>query len=249
MSFEIEGKVAIVTGAARGIGRATALALAAAGARAVVVADNRAELVEQTAAAVCSSGCEGVAVETDVADQRSLERLIRGAVERFGALHILHNNAGIGEGAAGWPEVSAERVAAIADVNFRGVVLGTRLALEPIRDSGGGAIVHTASGAAFVPLAQQAVYAGSKAGVVHFTRACKPLAESHSVRVGCVCPGVVATEMVRETGVDGPAAWLQGVIDAVEVLSPEDIAAAVVELVRDPEAAGKVVDVANEPKR
>jgi 3-oxoacyl-[acyl-carrier protein] reductase len=247
--LEIAGKVAIVTGAARGIGRATAVALAVEGARAVVLADVRAELSEETAQLVRAADAEALVFETDVAELGALRRLIGETEERFGGLHILHNNAGIGEGATDWPDVPTERAGAIVDVNLRGVILGTRLALEPIRRSGGGAIVHTASGAAFVPLAPQAVYAATKAGIVHFTRSCQSLAESHGVRVSCVCPGLVATDMVQETGVDGPAPWLQQVIDGVEMLRPEDIAAKVVELIRDPKSAGEVVTVGNAPRQ
>jgi 3-oxoacyl-[acyl-carrier protein] reductase len=247
--LEIVGKVAIVTGAARGIGRATAVALAAEGARAVVLADVRAALSEETAKLVRAAGAEALVLETDVAEVDALRRLIAKTEECFGGLHILHNNAGIGEGTTDWPDVPTERAGAIVDVNLRGVILGTRLALEPMRRSGGGAVVNTASGGAFVPLPPQAVYVATKAGIVHFTRSCKPLEDSHGVRVSCVCPGLVATDMVQETGTDGPAPWLQPIIDGVEMLSPEDIAASVVELIRDPKSAGEVVNVGNAPRR
>lgn len=240
-------RVAMVTGAARGIGRATAHALARAGARAVVLVDVREDRLAETAALVRSAGSEALSCVADVASPSDLERTIAQTLDRFGALHVLHNNAGIGEGASDWPEVSAERVAAIVDVNLRAVVLGTRLALEPIERSGGGAIVHTASGAAFTPLPPQAVYASTKAGVVHFTRSCAPLAESHGVRVSCICPGLVATEMIAESGPDGPAPWLQSIVDQVEMLSPESIADAVLALIEDPESGGRVVEIHNDP--
>jgi NAD(P)-dependent dehydrogenase (short-subunit alcohol dehydrogenase family) len=214
----------------------------------VALADQRHSLSQETAALVREAGAEALAIETDVADVDSLRRLMEETEARFGGLHILHNNAGIGEGTSIWPEVSAERAAAIIDVNLRGVVLGTHLALEPMKRSGGGAIVNTSSGGAFVPLPPQAVYVATKAGVVHFTRSCIPLEESHGVRVSCVCPGLVSTEMVQETGHDGPAAWLQPVIDGVEMLSPEEVAAKVVELVRDPKSAGEIVIVGNAPR-
>ncbi len=246
--MEVSGKVAIVTGAARGIGRATALALATEGARAVVLADVRATLSQETAKLVRTAGAEALVLETDVAEADALRQLFSETEERFGGLHILHNNAGIGEGTTPWPEVSTERAGAIVDVNLRGVILGTQLALEPMRRSGGGAIVNTASGAAFTPLPPQAVYAATKAGIVNFTRSCKPLEDSHGVRVSCVCPGLVATEMVQETGTGGPAGWLQPIIDALEMLSTDDIAASVLELIRDPKSAGEVVTVANAPR-
>ncbi|MGE4607451.1 MAG: SDR family oxidoreductase [Myxococcota bacterium] len=247
--MDINGKVAIVTGAARGIGRATAVALASEGARAVVLADVRATLAQESASLVRAAGAEALVLETDVCQVDALRRLFTETEERFGGLHILHNNAGIGEGATDWPEVPTERAGAIVDVNLRGVILGTQLALEPMRRSGGGAIVNTASGGAFMPLPPQAVYVATKAGVVHFTRSCEPLEQSHGVRVSCVCPGLVATDMVKETGTDGrPAEWLRPFMESVEMLSPEDIAARVVELVRDPKSAGEVVSVENVPR-
>ena len=114
-AIEIDGKVAIVTGAARGIGRATALALAHAGAAAVVAADANLEGAKETAEAIGRAGCEGVALQTDVADLDSVSAMIDAAVSKFGALHILHNNAGIGEGTWNWPAVPPDRAAAIVD--------------------------------------------------------------------------------------------------------------------------------------
>src|SRR5690606_22887322 len=135
--------------------------LARAGARAVVLADVRKDLSAETAGLVRAGGADAWVRPTDVSSLDSLRGLFRETEERFGALHVLHNNAGIGEGATDWPEVADERVAEIVDVNLRGVILGTRLALEPLRRSGGGAIVNTASGAAFTPLPPQAVYAAT----------------------------------------------------------------------------------------
>lgn len=243
--MEIQDKIAIVTGAARGIGRATAEALAEAGARAVVLADVKRDLTEETATRVRDLGSEPFACEVDVSKPESLQDLFRETMDRFGGLHILHNNAGIHEGTSTWPDVPVERIAAIVDVNLRAVILGTHLAADAIQRSGGGAIVQTASGAAFTPLPPQAVYAATKAGVVHFTRSCVGMKASHGIRVSCVCPGLVETPLVAETGRDGPAPWLQSVLDGVNLLSPSDVAAKVLELIRDPESAGKVVSVEN----
>lgn len=247
--MDIDGKIAIVTGAARGIGRATAIALASEGARAVVLADLRATLSQETADLVRSAGAEPLVLETDVSQLDALRRLFTETEERFGGLHILHNNAGIGEGGTDWPEVRTERAVAIIDVNLRGVIVGTQLALEPMRRSGGGAVVNTASGGAFMPLPPQAVYVATKAGVVHFTRSCEPLGKTHGVRVSCVCPGLVETQMVRDSGGDGrPAEWLKPFMDSIEMLSPEDVADHVVALVRDPKSAGQVVSIDNVPR-
>ncbi len=243
--MEIEGRVAIVTGAARGIGRATAIALAKAGARAVALADLREEALEETADAVRAAGAEALPRATDVGDLGSLRGLFETVESSVGRLDILFNNAGLGEGPPDWPGIEPERAAAIVDVNLRGVILGTQLALPLMKRGGGGCIVQTSSGAAFVPLPPQAVYAATKAGVVHFTKSCIPLQESHGVRVTCVCPGLVDTDMPRETGDGRVAEWLEGMWTTTKLLRPEDIADAVLELIRKEDNAGEVRTVEN----
>ena len=247
--MDIQDKVAIVTGGARGIGRATAIALAQAGARAVIIADNREVQAQDTAEEIRGLGSQSVSLKVDTGDTDSLRSMIMEAANQFAGLHILHNNAGIGEGDRNWPEVETERAARIVDINLRGVILGTQLALPLIQRSGGGAIVNTASGAAFAPLPPQAVYAATKAGVVHFTKSCVDLESTHQVRVSCVCPGLTTTELVQESGPDGPHPWLQSVIDIVEMLTPEEVAEAVLALIRDPESAGKIISVENRPRK
>lgn len=244
--MDVQGCVAIVTGAATGIGRATAVALAENGARGVVLADRKE--TGETAAAVAAAGAEALPLHTDVGSLDSLRGLFRETERRFGRLDVLHNNAGMGEGSGMWPDVDPERCAAIVDVNLRGVVLATQLALAPMKRSGGGVVVNTSSGAAFMPLPPQAVYAGTKAGVVHFTRSCTHLALSHAVRVNCVCPGIVDTPMILETGDGRVADWLRPFYDSITPLQPEDIAAAVLDLIRDDTKAGEIVNVENAPK-
>jgi len=247
--MDIQDKVAIITGGARGIGRATALALARAGARAVVIADNRAARAAETAEEIRSLGCRSISLEIDTGDVESLRFMMLETANQLGGLHILHNNAGIGEGDRNWPEVETERVARIIDINLRGVIIGTQLALPLMQRSGGGAIVNTASGAGMTPLPPQAVYAATKAGVIHFTKSCIDLQASHQVRVSCVCPGLTTTEMVQESGPDGPHPWLQSVIDMLEMLEPDEIADVVLSLIRDPESAGRIVSVENQPRQ
>lgn len=243
--MDISDRVAIVTGAASGIGRATAVALAKAGARGVVLADRA--TADEAAQEVTRAGAEALPIVADVSDLDSLRAVFEGTESHFGRLDILHNNAGMGEGASQWPDVDPERCAAIVAVNLGGVVLGTQLALAPMQRSGGGVVINTASGAAHAPLPPQAVYAATKAGVVHFTRSCEPLAQSHGVRVNCVCPGLVDTPMVLETGGGEIADWLRPVWDGVKVLAPEDIAGAVLELVRDDSKLCEIVNVENQP--
>ncbi|MBW2266955.1 MAG: SDR family NAD(P)-dependent oxidoreductase [Deltaproteobacteria bacterium] len=244
--MDLAGAVAVVTGAARGIGRGTAVMLAEAGAAAVVLVDVKAEQLTESAALVKAAGAEPVISVADVASLDELRRVFAEVDSRFGRLDVLFNNAGIGEGATDWPGVAPERAAAIVDVNLRGVVLGTQLALEPMRRSGGGVVVNTSSGAAHAPLPPQAVYAATKAGVVHFTKSCAPLAETHGVRVNCVCPGLVETQLLlQDTGGGKIPAWLQPLVDSVELLAPEDIGRVVLDFIADDSKIAEIVTVEN----
>jgi NAD(P)-dependent dehydrogenase (short-subunit alcohol dehydrogenase family) len=235
--------VACVTGAASGIGQATAVALADAGARGVVVTDVRPGSLGETVARVEDAGAEAVGLEADAGRVEDWQRCIEAVDARFGRLDILHANAGMGEGEAGWPGVAPERALAIVDVNLGGVVLGTRMALPLMQRGGGGVVVATSSGAGLAPLPYQAVYAATKAGVIHFVKSCAPLAESHGVRVNCVCPGLTDTPMMYEPGGGEIADWIQPVVDAMPLLRPEDIARAVLEIVRDDAQIGQAIPV------
>ena len=243
--MEIQDTVAIVTGAARGIGRATAVALARAGARGVALVDVKEPELAESAEQVRAAGAQALPLVCDVGSLEALREMFARVDAEFGRLDVLHNNAGLGEGPPDWPEIAPERAAAIVDINLRGVVLGTQFALPLMKRGGGGAIVHTASGAAFIPVPPQAVYAGTKAGIVQFTKSCVPLHGSHGVRVNCVCPGLVETDMVHESGDGEVADWLRPMYDSVQLLRPEDIADAVVALVRDDTQVGEAVTVDN----
>lgn len=245
--MEIRDRVAVVTGGASGIGAATARALAEAGARAVLLADIDEAGLETVAAEVKERGAEARAVPCDLRVTRDIEVLLDRAVDHFDRLDILHNNAGVSSGTPYWPDEHVFHLENSLDVNLKAVVIGTRLALDRMREHGG-AIVNTASMAAMIPFPPEAAYSAAKAGVVSFTRACAPLAESHRIRVNCVCPGIVETPMLRATGATPGtmAEYLQPVYDAVTPLTPEAIADAVLDLIRDDTKAGEIVELPNE---
>jgi len=248
--MEIRERVAVVTGAASGIGRATAVALARAGARRVVLGDLDESGLARTARDVEDAGSRAAWVPTDVRDPAALERLLDRAEADGGGLDILHNNAGLSGGTPTWPDIAVERIAELVDVNLKGVLFGTRLALPRMAARGGGAIVNTASMAARAPLPPEAIYCATKVGVTLFTQSCAPLRESHGVRVNCVCPGITETPMLQTTGPGGRglADYLKPVYAAIVPIQPEEIAAAVLALIEDESRAGVVVDLPNAPR-
>lgn len=237
--MEISGSVAIVTGAASGIGRATAVALGREGA-AVIVADIDAPGGAETVRLITAGGGRATFVAADVAAPDGIRELFDSAERIYGGVDIVHNNAGIMTGGApNWPDCELEKVALVVNVNVAGVIMGTREAVARMRKRGGGVVVNTASIAALAPMPMDPIYAATKAAVVLFTQGCAMLAKTENVRVNAVLPGMVETPIIAKTG-DGtiPAAWLGPAIAATKMLQPEDIAAAVLDYIRDDSKAG-----------
>ena len=237
--MEIAGKVALVTGAASGIGRATAVALAREGAS-VVVADIDAAGSAETVRLITSAGGKAAAISADVSTPAGVRKMFDDTEAAFGGVDIVHNNAGIMNGGdPNWPDSSLEKAHLVVSVNVAGVIMGTREAVHRMRKRGGGVVVNTASIAALAPMPMDPIYAATKAAVVLFTQSCKVLAETEKVRVNAVLPGMVDTPIIGKTG-DGktPAKWLEPAIAATKMLQPEDIAAAVLEYVKDESKAG-----------
>ncbi len=236
--MELEGKVAVVTGAGSGIGRATAVAFARAGTT-VVAADIDEATAAETVGLVHDAGGQASAVRTDVTEPRSLEAMFATGEAAHGGVDIVFNNAGLVCGEPLWPDITPETLLRVMAVNLGGVVVGTRLAIPVLRRRGGGAIVNTASMAALFPLTADPIYSATKAGVAMFTRACAPLAEE-GIRVNAVLPGLVDTPLLPKSG-DGErwADWARAAEAVMGLLSPDDIAAAVLELVRDDNAVAQ----------
>lgn len=243
--MEIAGRVAIVTGAANGIGKATALALAAAGAS-VVVVDIDQSAADGTVDEIRRRGGVALAVRADVSLPSDVRAMFARAEEAYGGVDIVHNNAGLVSGEPVWPDGELERIVQVIGVNVGGVAMGTQEGIRALRRRGGGVIINTASVAALAPMPIDPVYSATKAAVVRITESCAPLA-GEGIRVNAVLPGVVDTDMThRHTG-DGtrPASWLAPVLSNMTLLSADDIAAAVIELVRDDEAVAVAKVVAN----
>lgn len=231
--MRLAGKIAVVTGGGRGIGEAVATRLAAEGARCVLAGRNAADL-EAVADAVRAAGGEALAIPCDVTDEAQVEALFSKA-RALGPLDILVNNAGM-EFSKPVAATTAAEWDALFAVNTRGVFLGCRHALPHFAPSGG-AIVNLASGAALVALPLGAAYGASKAAVVQFSRGLALELRPRRIRVNCVCPGFIDTEMARQGMAALRAAGLP--VDALlgyrqgRLGGPAEVAAAVAFLASD----------------
>ena len=197
--MEIAGKVAVVTGAGSGIGRACARALGSAGA-AVLVADIDESGGRDTVTAITGGGGTAESVRADVSRLEDLSAMFGAAESRFGGVDILCNNAGIVCGEPLWPATDPKLLSSQVMVNLGAVILGTRLAVDILGPRGGGVVVNIASLGALLPLEDEPGYSATKAGVVMFTRACAPLVRTHNIRVNAVLPGLVDTPLLRKSG-------------------------------------------------
>jgi NAD(P)-dependent dehydrogenase (short-subunit alcohol dehydrogenase family) len=228
------GKVALVTGAASGIGRATALAFARAGAR-VIAADVDEAGGEETVRLVGAAGGEAVFVRTDVAHEEAVAGLVEAAVARFGRLDCAHNNAGR-EGTIGrLADCSREEWDGLLAVNLTGVWLCLKYEIAQMLRQGGGAIVNTSSTAGLKGSRTSPAYVASKHGVVGLTRKAALEYAADGIRVNAVCPAVVRTPLVERVFAVRPdleATW-RGAHPIGRFGTPEEVAAAVVWLCSD----------------
>ncbi len=192
----IDGKVAVVTGAGNGIGRAIAHALAGAGAS-VIVSDVLAEDGERTVAEIADAGGQASFVAADVSEADQAENLISSAVERFGGLDILVNNAGIGGGQQRLHEIEPADFDRVVNVNLRGTFLCSKYALPLFLDKGDGRIVNTASTYGLIAAPKAAAYCATKAAIINLTRQLAVDYSPDGIRVNAVCPGYIDTRLGR----------------------------------------------------
>jgi len=191
----LSGKVALVTGGGTGIGRAIALAFAREGAS-VCVAGRRLEKLREVIGEIQKQGGAGLAMECDVTRAREVERAVKGAVERFGRLNVLVNNAGVVH-VSTVEGISEEEWDQLMTVNVKGPFLMARAVLPEFRKGGGGVIVNIGSVLGLFAVKDRAAYCASKGGVTMLTKAMALDHAHENVRVNCICPSIVETDLLK----------------------------------------------------
>jgi NAD(P)-dependent dehydrogenase (short-subunit alcohol dehydrogenase family) len=240
MARPLEARVALITGAATGIGRATARLFAEAGAR-LVLSDQRAPELEQTVAAVRAAGGEATAVVADLARPESAAAVVDAAVRAHGRLDVVFNNAGVGTMVVGGTveSIPLEKWDLALDVNVRAIYLVSAAAVPHLRAAGGGAIVNTSSVSAFRGSRERPshAYAASKGAVLALTRAMAASYGADKIRVNAICPGTIRTRLTADIidAAEREAAAGHG-IPLGRVGEPEDIARCALFLASDASA-------------
>jgi len=232
----MDSKVAIVTGAGneKGIGRATALAFAAAGAT-VVVADINDEGGRDTVGLIEAAGGTALFVDADVSKTSDIQEMVSTTMDRYGRLDYAHNNAGIEGGVSSTVDTSEETWDQTISINLKGVWLCMKYEIPAMLASGGGAIVNTSSIAGLIGTPGLPAYTASKFGVVGLTKGAAVEYAQENIRVNCVNPGVINTLMVERLFEENPemAAGITAATPLGRVGEPEEIADAVVWLCSD----------------
>lgn len=234
MSMTFSGQVALVTGAANGIGRATAQAFAAQGLK-VVVADLDAAGGEGTVALIREAGGEALFVSCDVTREADVQQLMARTIEAYGRLDYAFNNAGIEIEKGRLAEGSLDEFDAIMGVNVKGVWLCMKYQLPLLLAQGGGAIVNTASVAGLGAAPKMSIYAASKHAVIGLTKSAAIEYAKKKIRVNAVCPAVIDTDMFRRAYEADPkkAEFAAAMHPVGRIGKVEEIASAVLYLCSD----------------
>jgi 3-oxoacyl-[acyl-carrier protein] reductase len=240
-SASLDGQIALVTGASRGIGRAVALALAAEGAEVVVNYASSPEAAEAVVAEIQAKGGSAYALKADVSDEASVDDLIKTVLKRSERIDVLVNNAGITRDGL-LMRMKTEDWQAVINLNLTGVFLCTRAVTRPMLKQRSGRIINITSVVGLMGNAGQANYAAAKAGVVGLTRSSAKEMASRGITVNAVAPGFIATDMTKDLEADA----ILSAIPLGRFGSPDQVAGAVRFLAADPAAAyitGQVLQV------
>jgi 2-hydroxycyclohexanecarboxyl-CoA dehydrogenase len=222
-----EGQVAIVTGAASGIGRATALRLAAEGA-AVVIADLNAKGAGEVAKTISADGGRALALEVDVTDAPGVRAMTERAIAAFGKVDILVSNAGW-DRAAPFADTDEELWDRVIAINYRGHLATTHAVLPYMREQGSGRIITVASDAGRVGSSGEVVYSGAKGAVIAFSKGLAREVAGHGINVNCVAPGLIDTPLLAGIA-EGNEKLIGAIVRSIPLRRtgrPEEIAAAI----------------------
>ena len=237
----LDGQIALVTGASRGIGRAVALALAEAGAEVVVNYSSSPDAADAVVAEIKDSGGQAYALQANVAEEEAVNSLVKTVIERSGRIDVLVNNAGITRDGL-LMRMKTEDWQAVINLNLSGVFLCTRAVARPMLKQKSGRIINITSVVGLMGNAGQSNYAAAKAGVVGFTRSTAKEMASRGITVNAVAPGFIATDMTKDLDAEG----ILTAIPLGQFGTPEQVAGAVRFLAADPAAAyitGQVLQV------
>jgi len=229
--MELGGKVAVVTGASRGIGRAVAVTLAGFGANVVVNYAGNAEAAEETAELVRGFGVQARVIQADVTDQEQVDTMMQQVLQEFGRIDILVNNAGITRDNL-LPRMREQDWDAVMNTNLKGAYLCTKAAMRPMLKARWGRIINISSVVGLSGNPGQSNYAASKAGLIGFTKSLAKEFGSRNITVNAVAPGYIATDMTADLSKENEAQLLS-TVPLNRLGAPEDVAKAVAFLASD----------------
>jgi 3-oxoacyl-[acyl-carrier-protein] reductase (EC 1.1.1.100) len=222
MQISLKDRIAVVTGGSRGIGRAIAMTLAAAGATVVVNYQRNAAAADETVAAITAADGAAISIQADVSVSADVERLFKTVLDQYGTVDILVNNAGITRDTL-LLRMKEDDFDTVIDTNLRGVYLCTKAALRPMTRARSGRIINITSVVGLIGNAGQSNYAAAKAGIIGFTRAVAREMASRGITINAVAPGYIETELTAGLGEQVRAAILEA-IPLGRLGTPQDVA-------------------------
>ncbi|MEO8538193.1 MAG: 3-oxoacyl-[acyl-carrier-protein] reductase [bacterium] len=228
---ELDGRVALVTGGSRGIGRAICIELAARGAKVAVNYNSNGALAEDVVASIVAAGGEAASIGGDVSNPEAAANMVKETIDRFGGLDILVNNAGITRDGL-LMRMSEDDWDAVHNTNLRGTFLVTKAAMRPMLRARGGRIINITSVVGVMGNAGQANYAAAKAGVIGFTRSVAREVASRGITCNAVAPGFIQTDIIAGMTEQATTA-VMGQIPLGRIAAPEEVAPLVAFLAGD----------------